>query len=96
VQKRMYADRGYVEWLKVSKGHRVEREQDVVLRRLRGRSPLLFFRRPCEVVGVSLCWRGWWGTVGRSSFFGVRNRCAINRNEVLKVTECEEVISRRR
>jgi hypothetical protein len=41
----MYADRGF-------KSHRVELERDVVLRRLRGRSLLLFFRRPCEVVGL--------------------------------------------
>jgi hypothetical protein len=45
-EKRMYADRGF-------KSHRVERERDVVLRRLRGRSLLLFFRRPCGEVGVS-------------------------------------------
>jgi hypothetical protein len=38
-------------WKEVFKNHRVEQGRDVVLRRLRGRSLLLFFRRPCEVVG---------------------------------------------
>jgi hypothetical protein len=49
-ERRMYADRGYVEMFK---SHRVERGRDVVLRRLQGRSLLLFFRRPYEEVGVS-------------------------------------------
>jgi hypothetical protein len=38
----------------VFKSHRVEQGRDVVLRRLRGRSLLLFFRRPCEEVGLAV------------------------------------------
>ena len=42
----------------VLKSHRAERERDVVLRRLRGRSLLRFFRPPCEEERLAGCLEG--------------------------------------
>jgi hypothetical protein len=70
---------------KVSKSHRVEQGRDVVLRRLRGRSLLLFFRRPCEEVGVSCVGGGWRGLAGWGwKEFRFKDG-ATGRNEVSKV-----------
>jgi hypothetical protein len=80
-KRRMYADRGYVE---VFKSHHVGRERDVVLRRLRGRSRLLFFRRPCKEVGLAVM-AGLVGWGWKEFRFKDGNQCATGRNEVSKV-----------